>query len=321
MNGVTNKVLSRALCSSFNSQTGTNFTKTIFPYWDPTMTLNKELFFMPTLFRGPSVSSSDLADEKTKSELGPMSHKLARMCSESTLNNSGDPKKKPLLFGFDETQSKLLSSKFDHAPVKQEDPNQTSYQSLISQLVDKVTKDMYGKTDNIDTARVDREKEKKLADSEKDEELPFDLTIKKVRSKQASPCMMPYVSDPNVHGAYSTKQEIVGKDSDSSQQSSAFKGASDSIEILRKLKHKVLKKSPQRRGSPSSHTASNTVKAKASARARSTSKNDVNASLMCSPFHAAQERERRKHMMVMISLVCYQGNSSIYNASFSYFIS
>ena len=319
MNGVTNKVLSKALCSSFNSQTGTNFTKTIFPYWDPTMTLNKELFFMPTLFKGPSVSSSDLVDEETKSELGPMSHKLARMCSESTLNNSGDPKKKPLLFGFDETQSKLLGSKFDHAATKQEDPHQTSYQSLISQLVDKVTKDMYGKTDNTDTDRVERER--KLTDSEKDEELPFDLTVKKLRSKKASSGIISYVSDPDVHGAYSTKQEIVGKDSDSSKHSSAFRGASDSIEILRKLKHKVLKKSPQPRGSPSTHTASNTVKPKASARARSTSKNDVNASLMCSPFHAAQERERRKHMMVMISLVCYHGNSSIYNASFSFFIS
>ena len=316
MNGVTNKVLSKALCSSFNSQTGTNFTKTIFPYWDPTMTLNKELFFIPTLFKSPSVSTSDLVDEEIKSELGPMSHKLARMCSESTLNNSEDPKKKPLLFGFDETQSKLLGSKFDHAATKQEEPHQTSYQSLISQLVDKVTKDMYGKTDNTDTDR-----ERKLTDSEKDEELPFDLTMKKPRSKKTSPCMMPYASDPNVHGAYSTKQEIVGNDSDRSQQSSALKGASDSIEILRKLKHKVLKKSPQPRGSLSTHTASNTVKPKASARARSTSKNDVNASLMCSPFHAAQERERRKHMMVMISLVCYHGNSSIYNASFSFFIS
>ena len=267
---------------------------------------------MPTLFKTPSKSTCSsqlnfstkaLGDEPSKSDLGPMSHKLAKMCTENNVTSQGETSKKPLLFGFDETQTKLLGTSMDHSrPSKEENENETSYQSLISQLVDKVTKDMYGKGD------VDKREEEakgKTENAEQNTEFPFDLTGNKL-SGQVPPSLLPYVSDTNVGSAFATKQERIEKGSEKSRHSSAFKGASDSIEILRKLKHKVLKKSPAHEVSS---PTTNSMKTKAATRARSTSKNDVNASLMCSPFHAAQERERRKHMMVMISLVRYHSNT------------
>ena len=281
------------------------------------MTLNKELFFMPTLFNMPSRSTSSsplnfnvssnskpLGDEHTKSDLGPMSHKLAKMCSENNMTSRGDASKKPLLCGFDETQSKLLGTSMDHSsPSKQQNDSETSYQSLISQLVDKVTKDMYGKSEKSDANKRDQEVEGKTEDSEQETEFLFDSAGNKQRGKVPR-SLLAYVSDSNASSAFTLKEETTIK-GEHSQQSSAFKGASDSIEILRKLKHKVLKKSPTREVS----SPTKSMKTKATTRVRSTSKNDVNASLMCSPFHAAQERERRKHMMVMISLVRYHSNT------------
>ncbi len=260
----------------------------MFPYWHPTVSLNKELSFMSALFNPPTAMSlgsshslSRLSEVKegnskdSNSELGPMSHKLARICSENSLSGAEDQSKKPLLFGFDETQSRLLGSGTESSGTQQSG-TETSYQNLISQLVDKVTKDMY--SSNQDQDSVDRE-----TDKEKGQDTNFGTKFR----GRILPHLMPFVSEK--------KQGDKGKQLDiEDSQQSAFKGGSDSIEILRKLKHKVLKKSPQRKNPPCSTVTAPTStsgkrRSKAASRARRcTSKNDVNASLMCSPFHAAQ---------------------------------
>ncbi len=244
---------------------------------------------MSGLFHPPvepsTADRSPQHSQSSKPELGPMSDKLARICRENGLGGTEDCKKQSLLSDFDKTQGPRLSGGILD-PVTQ--PlvlsDQTSYQSLINQLVDKVTKDMF---------------------NEENEEQRSDEALR----------MTP-------------EQSALGQNSGNGEKGSgsAFKGESDSIEILRKLKNKVLKNSPAATV-PSSdacapdHPASNSrtpaspgprqrgVLREAPPRGRRSGKSAVNASsLMCSSFHAAQERERRKHMMVMISLVCCPGS-------------
>ncbi len=329
-------------------QTGDDYLKTFLPFLtlDPSsMSFNPDLFYIPPFLAQGSTSANisgqsscsatsvqstainstagmDSQGPNSVSDFGPMSKKLADICSVNTSTSAvpQNERQPPLLWGFDESQGLPLTkdSALNNSQGS-ETHNETSYQSLISRLVDKVTQDMYGASQTKDISEGGegeggKNESSQIVGEENSSTIPIEMI---------PPSLLPYISLTG----FPLSKESQGLDKvdgkNMTTQPSAFKGATDSIEVLRRLKNKVSKQRPkseksrspwkgnilQNLSNPPTKSKMAPGKSKTvSGKSNMASGFEANASsLHLSTFHAAQERERRKHMMVVISMVRYQG--------------